>query len=691
MKQEIILEYDAQTGKVTQKLGEVAKSQEQVKKGAADIGKQYGGLTNIADKFTGGLVSGMMDGVKATRSAVAGLQMFKTALISTGIGALIVAAGTLFAAFSRIQGVQDAFKAGSQALGVVLSRLSDTVAALGQWLIKAFTDPRQAIIDLWELIKTNIVNRFTGIVKQAEGLGRVLKAVFTLDFDELKAGLEDYGNALLQTATGVEDLIGKIVEGGKEMAEAAKAAYELAQAENALKDAQIALRVVTAEQNREIAQQRNIAADSTKSIAERTAALERALEIEDEQLRVSIRMAQEELRIQRERMALSNNMREDIAKEAELTAKLVELETESENARRRMISQLSSLRREEEARVQKAREDAIAAAKQMQADLATLEDYHFQQFATAQEKELRAVEVKYREMVALAKKNRQDTSQIDEAYRAQLRAINDKYDAIEAEQQRKKQEEEQKIRDAELAAEILAEQNKNTVLNEIRRFELDAQALALENEIAKEVEKWDKILAITEQGSAEYARIVAIQEQRVVEIKRKAIDKELKDRRDATMQVVAMNANALGVIGNSLAQLAEQSDKNNKALFDFGKALAIGSATVNTALAITDALAKDGVGPGTRFLAAAAAGAQGAAQVATIAKTKYKGGVPGVSTPQQGALPSPTTAQPQQAPLIDFGFLGSGAQEQAVQAFVISQQVTNQQQANQLLQDQSKL
>ena len=150
MNQTIILEYDANTGKVTQKLGEVKQAQTQVKQGAKSLGNEYSELTSIANRFTGGLVSGMMNGLKAIRAAVGGLQLFKTALISTGIGALIVAAGTLFAAFQRIQVVQDAFKAGSMALGTVLERLSDVAATAGQWLIKLFTEPQQAVKDLWE-------------------------------------------------------------------------------------------------------------------------------------------------------------------------------------------------------------------------------------------------------------------------------------------------------------------------------------------------------------------------------------------------------------------------------------------------------------------------------------------------------------------------------------------------------------
>ena len=691
MKQTIILEYDAETGKVTQKLGEVSQAQDKVKDGAKEIGKGYEGLIGIADRFTGGLVSGMMNGLKAIRSAVAGLQLFKSALISTGIGALIVAAGTLFAAFQRIQGVQDAFKAGSAALGTVLERVGDIVAPLGEWLVKLFTEPQQAVKDLWNLIKEQLINRFTGMIDQAKAVGDVLKAVFTLDFDALEQGIKDYGEATMQIVTGVDNFAGKVAEAGAEMAEAAQKAYELSQAENALKDATIANTTVTAEQNREIAKQKGIAADTSRSIEERAAALEKALQIEAQQLQTSIALAQEELRIQRERMDLSKDLREDKEKEAQLAAAVINLETQSEEKRKEMVAQLSALRQQEEARVAAARQAALEAAKKLQEDLATLEDYHFQAFASEQEKELKAVDDKYKEMVALARRRKQDTATIEEAYRAQVAAINKKYDDQEAEAQKKKDEEAAKKREEDRNKQIDAEEKRTAVRQALRLAELSEEELKLEQEILKEVEKWDKILAITEKGSEEYARIEKITAQRVDAIKTAALNKEIKDRQNATRQTIAMNAQSVGAIGNTLMQLAQDSERNNKGLFQAGKAMALGTATVNTALAITDALAKDGVGPGTRFLAAAAAGIQGAAQVAAIAKTQYKGGAPVATAPSGAGAPTPTTTTEATPPTINLDFLGQGGQENAIQAYVISQNVTNQQQANQLLQDQAVL
>ena len=123
--------------------------------------------------------------------------------------------------------------------------------------------------------------------------------------------------------------------------------------------------------------------------------------------------------------------------------------------------------------------------------------------------------------------------------------------------------------------------------------------------------------------------------------------------------------------------------------FDGRKKLAIVQTIINTAEAISSALAKDGVGPGSRFIAAAAAGAAGAAQVATISRQQFDAGVTGgtstVNRPNLTEPPSPT------APQLDLGFLGGGAGQTGFRTYVVSSEVSNAQQANQRINDQATL
>ncbi len=79
----------------------------------------------------------------------------------------------------------------------------------------------------------------------------------------------------------------------------------------------------------------------------------------------------------------------------------------------------------------------------------------------------------------------------------------------------------------------------------------------------------------------------------------------------------------LSAIGSLSEAFTKDEDKRAKRSFEIGKKLAIVTTIMNTAEAIGSALAKDATFPGSRFLAAAAAGAAGAAQVATIGGQQF--------------------------------------------------------------------
>jgi hypothetical protein len=615
-----------------------------------------------------------------------GLQLFKSALISTGIGALVVAAGALFVAFQRIQGVQDAFKAGSAALGTVLEKVGDVVAKLGEWLVMAFNNPKQAIKDLWNLIKENIVNRFEGIIDQARALGRTLKAVFTLDWDELKAGLEDYGNALIKTSTGVEDAIGKMREFGGEMAEAAQEAYKLAQAENALADAVIAHTVATAENNREMARNKLIAADTTKSVDERRQALEKALQIEEQQLASSIALATQDLLIQQARMRLSKPMRDDYAKEAELKAKLIDLETASMEKAKEVVGQLSGFNAQIAAENKAMADKRIEAAKKRQEELAILADFTFQTFATEQEKEVAAVQKKYDEMIALAKKNRQDTTQIDEAYEAQKLAITTKYqdiaDAAQKEKDDKAEAERQKI---------LA--NEEAIQQALFEFRATEEQLAVQ----KEQEKWQKLIETATVGGEQYNQLIASQEQAIAAVQKEFADKRLADEKALQDAKVQFNVDSTIAILGLIQQATQLNETQSRRSFNINKAASLATAGVQTALAVTAALTGGGnpakIASGAIFVDAGIAAATGALQMVKIAKTKYNS--PDTSTTAPPSLSSGGGGGGGggggSIPAIDLSSLTQGANQTAIQAYVVAQNVSSQQQGVQLIQDQSRL
>ena len=98
------------------------------------------------------------------------------------------------------------------------------------------------------------------------------------------------------------------------------------------------------------------------------------------------------------------------------------------------------------------------------------------------------------------------------------------------------------------------------------------------------------------------------------------------------------------------------------------------------------------VGPVLAPIAAAATAAIGLKNVQNIKKQQFEGGGAQPASGGGGGIPSVGAAQGPGAPTLDLGFLGAGAgQSGPIQAYVLAENVSNAQQANQKIQDQATL
>ena len=135
------------------------------------------------------------------------LKVLKIALISTGVGAIAVALGTLVAAFGSTQRGADAFTKVLRPLQAIFERflgfLQDTGFKVFDRLKDAFSDPKQAVIDLGNAIQDNLIARFKSIGVFGSAIAKLFKGEFADGFIEL-------GDATVQLTTGVEDASGKI-------------------------------------------------------------------------------------------------------------------------------------------------------------------------------------------------------------------------------------------------------------------------------------------------------------------------------------------------------------------------------------------------------------------------------------------------------------------------------------------------
>ena len=166
--------------------------------------------------------------------------------------------------------------------------------------------------------------------------------------------------------------------------------------------------------------------------------------------------------------------------------------------------------------------------------------------------------------------------------------------------------------------------------------------------------------------------------------RQKAIDDQLAADKRANAIAVADTSlsiahDSLGAIGELANAFAKDDEKNAKKAFNINKAVGIAQAVVSTAQGIMAQLAvpQDAL-TGANFVKAGIVAATGAAQIATISKTKFEGGASG-ETPSLDA-----SSGEAQAP--SFNVVGDSGvnqlaqlQQQPVQAFVVSGEVTTSQ------------
>lgn len=274
----------------------------------------------------------------------------KAGLISTGIGAFLVLIGSLIAYFKSTKDGAEKLERAMAGFGAVVSVITDRLSTFGKVIVSAFENPQQAIKDLWEAIKTNIVNRVEGLFDTFGALGDTIKAAFSLDWEGVKAGAADFSESMIQTATGVDDLTGKMAAGfkslGDEIEKDVTAAMKLKGLTQQLKDEEREFAKVRAQTRQDIQKARLDALDETKTVEERLAAVQKANDLELKTTEDVLKMQRRKIEVQKETMALSENMAEDLDELASLEVELIDLQTASFQTQKRLATEMETLQNE---------------------------------------------------------------------------------------------------------------------------------------------------------------------------------------------------------------------------------------------------------------------------------------------------------------------------------------------------------
>ena len=297
-KQEVVVDVKADTSKLDKALQDAEKSMEDLGEAGE---KALGGL----DQLTGGLASGLVKSVAGARSLIQGMGLLKVALISTGIGAIVVAVGSLAAYFTQTADGAKLLERGMNLLSATFNVVLDRVAQLGKAIVEFFSG--------------------------------------------------DFSKAFETASAAVKGI-------GDEIREETKTMDGLTQATQRLRASQRAIVVETAKQRAEIERLKMASDDVNRTVEQRIKDAERAAALEKRLVNERKAIAQEELRIARQKAAMTQATEEELMRLAELEAEVYNIQQESTTIQTELQNKVNSLRAEAAAaalEAQQAAHDAV--------------------------------------------------------------------------------------------------------------------------------------------------------------------------------------------------------------------------------------------------------------------------------------------------------------------------------------------
>ena len=364
---------DVNSKKAQKDVKDLEKSIEGVNKEVQETNESSAELTGQLDTLTGGAIS-KFKGLKGTLgNVVKSFKSLRVAIIATGIGALLIAVVALGQAFTRSEEGQNKFAKILGVIGSVTGNLLDLLADLGESIISAFENPKQAITNFANSIKQNIVNRFEGLLELFPKLGKAVGLLFDGKFSEAgKVAADAVGKVTLgvdSITDSVDEAIEKVKEFGAEVAKDAANAAKIAdlRAEADRLDRKLIVDRAKADRDRATLLEQSVNKEKF-TVAERIAFLEEAAALEEKITNQEIEAADKRLEAQQAENALGKSRKEDKDAEAQLEAQLIQLETAKLTKQKEVTSQIIAFKAEEAAAL-KAIADQKAAEDKERSDL----------------------------------------------------------------------------------------------------------------------------------------------------------------------------------------------------------------------------------------------------------------------------------------------------------------------------------
>lgn len=359
-----------------------SKGSDNLGKSLSSTGKVGGAVFSKLDALSGGLLSSMKSLVPAIGGVSGSFKGLRAAIISTGIGALVIGVVALMQAFKRSEEGQNKMAKAMAMIGAFTGQLLDKVADLGEFIIDAFTNPMESLKNFANLIKENIVNRFEGMLELVPALGEAIGKLFKGEFSEAGKIATD---AVAKVALGVDSVTESLknaTQAGKDfVAETAKeveAMARIADSRAKIDKDQRKLNIDRAKADAEISDLRSKAENAEMfTAAERLEFTKQAAVKQEEIINREKAIIAEKLKNQLAENALGKSTKADLDAANALQVELIQKETALNNFKKLNFARQKALSAEARAAAKKDAKDSSdedkAAFAKLQEDLNKLE------------------------------------------------------------------------------------------------------------------------------------------------------------------------------------------------------------------------------------------------------------------------------------------------------------------------------
>lgn len=312
----------------------------------------------LAGKGTEGLSRSQKIAAVTTNVLSGALKLFRLALISTGIGAVVILLGSLVAYFSSTQKGIDKVNKALVPLKVVFETLFGVLQDVGEAISGLFSG--DGIKAFGTAIKDFVLSR---IQLMKDGFGGIVK-ILTGDFKAGFAQLKDVAGQIKDETVGMVEAIANV---GQQLSEKMQEAYErgqrIAELQIEIEENEKDIVVQRAENAKAQKEQLIIAKNILLSESERQAAVDEQLRLAKEIIQAEDEILKKKIEQLELKQKSNDTSREELKQLEELKAARIENEDKLNTVIRKNLEVQVKITRDLQAKAKKAQNEAIKASK----------------------------------------------------------------------------------------------------------------------------------------------------------------------------------------------------------------------------------------------------------------------------------------------------------------------------------------